>query len=119
VRSVRDRAVCYRTKDGSTIRELLHPDHHPVRGLSLAEALVAPGAETASHVHDQAQEIYHVTAGQGLMTLGRDRFSVGEGDSVLIPAGTPHSIANTGEGDLTLLCICSPAYSHDDTRLLD
>jgi mannose-6-phosphate isomerase-like protein (cupin superfamily) len=37
---------------------------------------------------------------------------------VNIPPGTPHSIANTGEGDLKILCACSPAYTHEDTEIL-
>ena len=32
----------YRTKDGSQIRELMHPEHHGNRTQSLAEAIVAP-----------------------------------------------------------------------------
>ena len=35
----------YVTKDGSVIRELLHPDHHGNRQQSLAEATVPPGGK--------------------------------------------------------------------------
>lgn len=107
----------YVTKDGSIIRELMHPDHHPVKSQSLAEATVPPGAATFPHVHHRAEELYHVTAGTGRMTLGADVFAVAPGDTVLIPPGTPHSIANTGDAPLTLLCCCAPAYAHEDTEL--
>jgi hypothetical protein len=33
------------TKDGSGIRELMHPDRHGNRNQSLAEALVPPGTQ--------------------------------------------------------------------------
>jgi len=33
----------YQTKDGSQIRELMHPDHHGNRAQSLAEAVVFSG----------------------------------------------------------------------------
>ncbi len=108
----------YVTKDGSVIRELMHPARHAVRNQSLAEARVAPGGSTALHVHRVSEELYHVTQGQGRMTLGREVFDVAAGDTVLIPPGTPHDIANTGSGELVILCCCAPAYDHDDTVLL-
>jgi mannose-6-phosphate isomerase-like protein (cupin superfamily) len=108
----------YVTKDGSVIRELMHPDHHPVRNQSLAEATVPPGAETLAHIHRITEELYHVTAGSGRMTLGAETFPVAAGDTVLIPPGTPHRIANTGDAPLTILCCCSPAYAHEDTELV-
>jgi mannose-6-phosphate isomerase-like protein (cupin superfamily) len=107
------------TLDGSEIRELMHPDHQPVCRQSLAEALVAPGLRTRLHRHRATEEIYHITAGQGLITLAGERFRVDRGDSVLIPPGTPHCIENTGALPLRILCCCSPAYRHDDTELLD
>lgn len=108
----------YITKDGSEIRELLHPDRHGVRNQSLAEAIVHPGQRTQLHRHSRTEEIYHVTAGSGLMTLGDRQFAVSVGDTVLIPPGMPHCIEASGTGSLHLLCCCSPAYSHDDTDLI-
>jgi mannose-6-phosphate isomerase-like protein (cupin superfamily) len=109
----------YVTKDGAVIRELIHPACHENRELSLAEATVAPGSRTVLHRHRLSEEIYHITAGEGMMTCGSDSFPVAVGDTVLIPPGTPHCIANTGPAELRLLCCCAPAYSHDDTELLE
>ena len=109
----------YQTKDGSLIRELMHPQHHAVAHQSLAEASIPSGVSTKLHRHQCTEEIYHVTEGNGLMTLGADEFPVGQGDTVCIAPGTPHRIRNTGEGTLTILCCCAPAYSHDDTELLE
>ncbi len=107
------------TKDGSEIRELMHPAVHGNRLQSLAEATVAPGTRTQLHRHAVTEEIYHVTAGNGIMTLGDTRIQVGAGDTALIPPGTPHRIEATGAEPLRILCCCSPAYSHDDTELLE
>lgn len=108
----------YVTKDGSEIRELMHPAVHGNRAQSLAEATVPPGAATLLHRHRVTEEIYHVTAGEGVMTLGAATFAVRTGDTVCIPPGTPHRIRNAGESPLTILCACSPAYAHDDTELV-
>jgi mannose-6-phosphate isomerase-like protein (cupin superfamily) len=115
---------CYRdvpayvTKDGSEIRELMHPATHGNSAQSLAEATVAPGARTLPHRHRLTEEIYHFTAGSGIMTLGGQRFAVSAGDTVCIPPGTAHCIENTGKEPLRILCACAPAYSHEDTELL-
>lgn len=106
------------TRDGSQIRELMHPGVHGNRHQSLAEATVAPGASTLLHRHHTTEEIYHFKHGAGTMTLGDERFAVHAGDTVCIPPGTPHRLENTGEEALILLCACVPAYSDKDTELL-
>jgi len=109
----------YVTMDGSEIRELMHPAVHGNRRQSLAEASVAPGTRTQLHRHALSEELYHITAGHGLMTLGASCFDVGAGDTVLIPPGTPHRIEATGADALRILCCCSPPYAHEDTELLE
>lgn len=109
----------YATKDGSEIRELMHPATHGNASQSLAEAVVAPAATTRLHRHGHSEELYHITCGQGEMRLGEERFPVQVGDTVCIPPGTPHNIRNTGTEPLHILCSCAPPYAHDDTELLD
>ena len=118
MRSAYAAVAAYVTKDGSTIRELMHPAVHGNRRQSLAEAVVGPGARTALHRHRLTEEIYHFTAGRGVMTLGDVRFAVHAGDTVCIPPGTAHCVENTGADELKILCACAPAYAHEDTELL-
>ena len=114
----REDSAPYITKDGSTIRELMHPQVHGNRAQSLAEASVPPGCTTALHRHARTEELYHVMSGRGRMRLGDRVFEVGPGDTVHIAPGTAHCIENIGEAELRFLCSCSPAYSHEDTELL-
>jgi mannose-6-phosphate isomerase-like protein (cupin superfamily) len=109
----------YTTKDGSQIRELMHPHVHGNLLQSLAEASVAPGMETLLHKHMLSEELYHVTQGTGLMTLANACFEIKAGDTVCIPPGTPHKLKNTGTHPLIILCCCSPAYAHHDTELVE
>lgn len=106
------------TKDGSEIRELMHPDVHGNSKQSFAEATVPAGSETARHKHIQTEEIYYISQGSGLMTLGDDRFEVRSGDTICIPPGTVHNIRNIGGTPLKILCCCSPPYSDSDTELV-
>lgn len=108
----------YQTRDGSLIRELMHPSQHGNKRQSLAEATVPVGASTLLHKHEVTEEIYHITGGRGLMTLGNEQFDVRVGDTVYISPGTPHKLYNNGNLPLVLLCCCAPAYSHEDTELL-
>jgi len=110
------------TRDGSQIRELMHPQQHGashgIIAQSLAEAVVAVGEKTQLHRHLQSEELYHITAGSGIMTLGEQSFSVQTGDTVCIKPKTPHCIENTANEELVILCCCSPAYADSDTELL-
>lgn len=114
-----DNLPAYTTKDGSSIRELMHPDQHGSKQQSLAEATVPSGNETLLHQHRNSEELYHITQGRGLMTLGDETLEVRQGDTICIPPLTPHKIKNMGTTDLKILCCCSPAYAHEDTFLLD
>jgi mannose-6-phosphate isomerase-like protein (cupin superfamily) len=109
----------YGTKDGSEIRELMHPAVQGNRAQSPAEATVPAGRRTLRHRHHSSEELYHITAGRGRMTLGAECFDVDPGDTVLIPPGTAHCIETIGEEPLRLRCCCAPAYSHGDTELLE
>ena len=107
----------YVTKDGSEIRELMHPTVQGNKNQSLAEATIPVGGKTLRHKHLITEELYHITQGHGLMHLGDQNFEVFVGDTICIEPETEHCIENIGTEVLVLLCSCSPAYAHDDTVL--
>ena len=113
-----DEATAFITKDGSVIRELLHPAIHGPGAMSFAEAIVDPGGTTLLHLHALSEEIYHITDGSGTMRLGKAEFEIFTGDTIVIPPGTKHNVTNTGLSALKILCVCHPAYSDADTLLL-
>ena len=105
----RDRAEQFTTKDGSTIRELMHAAHQ-----SLAEATLAPGQQTERHYHADSEELYYLLAGEGEMEVDGKRSPVRPGDAILIPPGAWHQITAAGS-ELRFLCCCAPGYLHTDT----
>ncbi|HZT84729.1 MAG TPA: cupin domain-containing protein [Gaiellaceae bacterium] len=105
-----ERAEPFTTKDGSTIREL-----HHTAAQSLAEAALEPAQATDRHYHGRTEEIYLVTKGSGTLEVGGETRRVRPGDAVLIPPGAWHTLENDGTSELTILCICSPPYSDEDT----
>jgi mannose-6-phosphate isomerase-like protein (cupin superfamily) len=106
------------TKDGSVIRELMHPSRHASSAMSFAEATIDSNGSTLVHLHRTSEEIYHVTQGSGVMRLGTVEFDILAGDTIMIPPGTPHNVTNTGDSKLKILCVCHPAYADEDTQLL-
>jgi mannose-6-phosphate isomerase-like protein (cupin superfamily) len=98
------------TKDGSAIRELHHTQMQ-----SLAEATLEPSQATERHYHERSEEIYLVTKGAGELEVDGEARRVHPGDAVLIPPGSWHTLENDGTSELTILCMCSPPYSDEDT----
>jgi len=102
-------AAPFTTKDGSTIRELMH-----TAAQSLAEATLAPGQGTERHYHALSEELYFFLEGGGEMEIDGETRPVGHGDTVLIPPRARHSIV-AGKSGARFLCCCAPPYSDDDT----
>jgi mannose-6-phosphate isomerase-like protein (cupin superfamily) len=104
----------FTTKDGSTIREILHPSNTPVRHQSLAEASLPPGASTQRHRHLLTEEIYFLLEGTARIEIDGDTREAAPGDAILIPPGARHQI--TALSPLRFLCCCAPPYTHEDTH---
>jgi mannose-6-phosphate isomerase-like protein (cupin superfamily) len=111
------------TKDKSLIHEFFHPLHETTTKISrdipisIALATVKPGQKTLKHLHETSTEFYYITRGTGKIQLNSKKQSIGENTLIYIPAKTKHTVTNAGKEDLLILCICSPPYTHDDTKL--
>jgi len=115
----RDETAPFTTADGSTIREFLNPRNSLLKNQSLAEATLLSGQATTPHYHPVAEEIYFITQGEGVMKLEDESFRVRVGDAIAIPNGLVHQIMNDSKEKLVFLCQCSPAYTHEDTILVN
>lgn len=118
IRSRYAEAVPYVTKDGTVIRELMHPQVHGGENQSLAEATLPPGRRSRRHRHLQSEELYHILEGEGRLTVGGETVAVRAGDTALIPPRVEHAIENTGAQPLRFLCCAAPPYHHEDTQLI-
>ena len=114
----REDRVPFVTADGSEIRELAGIPSGNAENQSLAEATVPAGGDTIEHFHRRTEEICYFTRGSGRMRLGDEEFDVTAGDTVVIAPGMRHKLWAPAE-ELVLLCCCAPAYSHEDTVLLE
>lgn len=115
----REHREAFITADGSSIRELAGIPSGNSANQSLAEAVVPAGGATLAHLHRRSEEIYLFTGGSGRMVLGDQQRPVRAGDCVVIAPGVAHKLWADEEEPLVLLCCCAPAYSHDDTVVLE
>ena len=81
------------------------------RNMSATWLVVPPGVDQELHSHEEAEQLYVVTKGSGSMTVAGDQQEVSEGDLVLVPPATDHSIANDGGGELCCVSVQSPAVT--------
>jgi quercetin dioxygenase-like cupin family protein len=86
-------------KSGRTAADPLHGCD--AGGATVRLVRVAPGPRTA-HVHPDSVEVIHVLSGSGWHHQANESVAVASGDTLLVPAGTPHATV-TAEG-LTLAC---------------
>lgn len=78
----------------------------------MAITLVAgdPGSEQPMHSHPEAEQVYVVVAGRGLMRVDDEEQEVGPGALVFIPPGAKHAIRNVGGESLTYVSATSPPF---------
>lgn len=108
----------FKAGDGCRLREMLHPDKQDLAiRYSLAHATVAPGQTTALH-RLRTPEVYYILKGQGEMSIEGRTEAVGSSDTVYIPPGAVQSITNTGQENLTFICIVDPAWHIEDEEIL-
>jgi len=68
-----------------------------------AKIIIPPGASIGFHEHHGEEEIYFILQGSGLVNDDGREVKVGPGDAVLTGGGAGHSIANVGDGPLTMV----------------
>jgi mannose-6-phosphate isomerase-like protein (cupin superfamily) len=78
------------------------------RNLSVTWLGIPAGTEQALRSHEGGEQLYVVVRGAGTMSVAGDTQPVTEGDLILVPPATDHSVANDGDGELACLSIQSP-----------
>jgi mannose-6-phosphate isomerase-like protein (cupin superfamily) len=68
-----------------------------------------PGGAITEHVHPHQQERFIITAGEAHFTLNGENRVVGPGETLDVPAGTPHSEGNPGSVEVVGVVELRPA----------
>jgi mannose-6-phosphate isomerase-like protein (cupin superfamily) len=84
------------------------------RNLSVTWLTVPGGASQTLRSQEQSEQCYVVVRGAGSMSVAGDTQQVAEGDLILVPPATEHSVANDGGAELALVSIQSPPVAADE-----
>ncbi|HCJ45353.1 MAG: cupin domain-containing protein [Candidatus Moranbacteria bacterium] len=73
-----------------------------------------PGEEIGFETHTGNDQFLRFEKGEGKVVINEMEYSVGDGDSVIVPSGARHNVINTSSVDsLKLYTIYSPAHHQD------
>lgn len=90
-------------------RRVLYTGAH----MQLVLMSLVPGEEIGLETHTENDQFFRFEEGEGKVIVGETEYPVGDGDTVIVPAGTPHNVINTGSGSLKLYTIYAPAHHKD------
>jgi mannose-6-phosphate isomerase-like protein (cupin superfamily) len=74
--------------------------------------------DVPAHFHKLHSEHVYILSGEGMMTLGQEKFPIKAGDFIFIPSGTIHSVDNINELPLRALSIQAPQFDGQDRVLI-
>jgi mannose-6-phosphate isomerase-like protein (cupin superfamily) len=88
---------------------LVNPDNSRTRYFDFRLSLYQPRGYAENHAHTEAEHVYYILKGRGLMRLGERQYVVEPHTAIFIPPGVVHSLANTGLEDLLFIVVTVPA----------
>ena len=68
-----------------------------------------PGGIITEHIHPRQEERFTILAGQAHFTLGGEHYVARAGETIIVPAGMPHSEGNPGPGEIEGVVELRPA----------
>ena len=98
------------TLENENFREVLYTAQH----LQLVLMTLKPGEEIGLEVHEGGDQFFRFERGEGKVIVNETEYAVGDGDSVIVPAGAQHNVIKTSETDaLRLYTIYAPPHHQD------
>ena len=76
-----------------------------------------PKEEIGTEMHANVDQFFRIEKGQGKVIMNGEENTIGDGDAIVVPAGTTHNLINTSQTDeLKLYTIYSPP-NHPDGKI--
>ena len=87
----------------------------PLRNLEVYAGRFEPGGTTGAdpYAHGNSQELFIVTAGEVVLELGAERYTMRADDSIEFLSSTPHRVWNESDAPASVLWINSPPTPDD------
>jgi mannose-6-phosphate isomerase-like protein (cupin superfamily) len=96
-------------------RLVFHKTSRETNGQAVVfETFVQPdGFVAAAHVHPKQEERFEILSGTLGLRMGEEKIVAGPGETVTIPARTPHRFWNAGEDEVRFRCEVRPALQFE------
>jgi len=65
--------------------------------------------------HNSVDQFFRVDQGSGLVIINKEEHKIEDGFAIVVPAGSEHNLINTGDTDLKLYTVYSPANHPEGT----
>ncbi len=72
-----------------------------------------PGEEIGAEVHETHDQFFRFEEGKAKVVIDDNEYQVEDGFAVIVPAGANHNVINTGDEDVKLYTIYSPAQHRE------
>ncbi|MGE9269029.1 MAG: cupin domain-containing protein [Verrucomicrobiales bacterium] len=100
--------------DGRQHTWLSKPGLTATEDLYFVRVVIPPGGGHPFHIHPNKEEILYIISGQAEQWLEHEKQLMKPGDSVHIPASSPHATYNDGEEDLVFLAVITPGSAEGE-----
>ena len=106
-----------KTKDNQYFREVIFTGQHS----QVTVMSIKVGEDVGLEVHPNVDQFLRIESGKAKVLMGpaEDQLTqeqeAGENWAIIVPAGTWHNVVNTGDSDLKLYSIYSPANHPEGT----
>ena len=91
-----------------TTRIMLGPGGVEAEKFVVGYVEIKPGGSVPLHAHAN-EEAYTITKGSGQITVGDETRPIEAVSTVHIPPNLPHSLVNTGDDEMIMMFVYSPA----------
>lgn len=98
------------TLENDNFRKVLYTGQH----CQLVLMSLLPGEDIGMEVHKDNDQFFRFENGEGKCIIDGNEYEVGDGISIIVPAGAEHNVINTSETEtLKMYTIYSPAHHKD------
>ena len=104
-------AIESKTLKNSDFRHVLYTSKYS----QLVLMSLLPGEEIGAEVHETHDQFFRFEEGTGLVEIDATKYTVKDGDCIIVPAGARHNVTNTGKVKMKLYTIYSPPEHIDGT----
>lgn len=99
------------TQKNTNFRQVLYTGQHS----QLVVMSLKPGEEIGLETHHTVDQFFRIDSGEGVVIVNGEESHISDGFAIVVPAGAEHNVINTGNTDLKIYTIYSPANHPDGT----